>query len=601
MAPKTFPDSLTAETKLREYKIDRILGRGSFGITYLAQDAHLHMPVAIKEFFPSVLSTRGPRGQVRVSSAELSDQFKEGLDRFLMEARTLAKFRHPNIVQVFNFFPALGTAYMVMPYEEGDSLAIVLDKGQFLDERWLLAMVIPLIRGLEQLHEESTVHRDIKPGNILLRTRGEPLLIDFGAARYTVAERTQTLTAVLTPGYAPFEQYNQGTVRQGPWTDVYALGAVLYRCISGIKPVPAPQRFGAVLQNAPDPLKTAVRMGKGRFSRPFLEAVDHALAVVPENRPGTLRSWEQQLMSGFGNTFSNFSHSDLDVVQNPSEFLKTGGPMGSGPSSLEKGLNSESAHISEQLLQNAVTPEKSIRMIEAFVRQGGNIEDIIKMDSLKDKKTSWKSSLGNLFSRFRKPPGSSANKPRPSPSSVASYEPSLSNPSDISGATVDMTPGSISHHHSNSVAGANSDKTPRGRTDPKQKTDRNFSGHSTKEKPSAKKEDSGLGEAFRQSGLADETVFIDHIAGQLSSMSRSRRHFFVGLLRLQHLPRLINMLPTGKRQQFVAVIVQAMRDELEKSDFSAHLEKDRLGILYTATSSEKARETMKKIAKSWNR
>jgi serine/threonine protein kinase len=233
------------------------------------------------------------------------------LERFIQEARTLALFNHPNIVRVRRFFRAHNTAYIVMDYEEGRCLADVLKEGETAEESELMHLLPPLLAGLDTVHQAGYLHRDIKPGNIYLRFRdNSPVLIDFGAARYDVGSRSRSVTSLVTPGYAPFEQYrSQGN--QGPWTDIYALGAVLYRTIGGKKPVDATERIEAIVEKKADPLKPAVEVGRDRYSKRLLEAIDWALQARESKRPQNVSELEKAIL--------------LDVHQDPFSPLKWAG------------------------------------------------------------------------------------------------------------------------------------------------------------------------------------------------------------------------------------------------------------------------------------
>ena len=290
--------------QLHWFRIESILGLGGFGITYLASDGNLKRSVAIKEFLPSDLSVRREDSTVEPLSEDASETFRWGLDRFLSEARTLARFQHPNIVGVHSVFEANNTAYMVMEYEQGRPLGTALRDPECCREERLRELLMPLLDGLEQVHEAGFVHRDIKPNNLFVREDGSPVLLDFGSARQALGVETRTLTSLVTPGYAPFEQYNANRDgdKQGPWTDIYALGATLYRAVSGKGPVDALTRAGAILKGHKDVLVPATMAGEGRYSVSFLRAIDRALAFQPEARPQTIAQWrvmfEQTTQSG---------------------------------------------------------------------------------------------------------------------------------------------------------------------------------------------------------------------------------------------------------------------------------------------------------------
>src|SRR3981081_4462168 len=207
------PNALPAGHALQEYRIERVLGVGGFGLTYLALDENLHLKVAVKEYLPADVALRAPDGSIAPRSDESAEIFGWGKRRFLDESRTLASFRHPNIVRVMRFFEAHGTAYMVMEFVEGAPLSEWIATQRPLSEAYLRAFLMPLLEGLEVVHKAGYTHRDIKPGNIYMREDLTPVLLDFGSARMQASEHT----AVVSPGFAPFEQYHtQGN--QGPWS-----------------------------------------------------------------------------------------------------------------------------------------------------------------------------------------------------------------------------------------------------------------------------------------------------------------------------------------------------------------------------------------------
>jgi serine/threonine protein kinase len=283
--------------KLHWYEIHAILGRGGFGITYLALDTNLNHEVAIKEFLPTDLAMRASDSSIHPISDDQTDTFGWGLNRFITEAQTLAQFRHPNIVLVHSVFEANGTAYMVMEYEKGESLEEAYNLNRLTTEEDLLSLLHPLMDGLERIHQSGFVHRDIKPKNIYLRDDGRPVLLDFGSARQALGVETRTLTTLVSPGYAPFEQYNatRESDKQGPWTDIYAMGATIYRGMSGKSPVDALARANAKLEGTKDILEPAVELGKDKFSVQFLEAIDLALRFSPDERPQSIAAWRDLL------------------------------------------------------------------------------------------------------------------------------------------------------------------------------------------------------------------------------------------------------------------------------------------------------------------
>ncbi len=280
------------------YRILRLLGAGGFGITYLAEEVVIGRKVAIKEYLPQGFAARASDSfTVRAVSTGAQQQFAWGLDRFRKEAATLVAFEHPNIVSVYRYFEANGTAYLVMQYVEGKPLDALLAKGKTLAESEVEEVILPILDGLEEVHAAHFLHRDIKPANIYIRRDGRPVLLDFGAARQAFGGETKSITAIVSEGYAPFEQYEvKGD--QGPWTDVYALGAVLYRCITGERPPAAPERVSARLRGAPDPMPPAREAAQGHYSTRLLEATNHALATMQAERPQSIGALRALLKGG---------------------------------------------------------------------------------------------------------------------------------------------------------------------------------------------------------------------------------------------------------------------------------------------------------------
>ena len=268
-------------TYLGEFELTAMLGEGGFGIVYLAWDHSLQRRVALKEYMPSSLAMRTGSTQIKVKSERHRETFDAGLKSFINEARLLAQFDHPSLVKVYRFWEANGTAYLVMPFYEGITVKDKLkEMGSPPDEAWLLAMLAPLTEALAVIHAENCFHRDIAPDNvILLAGTGKPLLLDFGAARRVIGDMTQALTVILKPGYAPVEQYAEAPgMKQGPWTDVYALAATVYFALLGKTPPPSVSRLMA------DSYVPLVESCAGRYSESFLASMDKALRVRPEER-----------------------------------------------------------------------------------------------------------------------------------------------------------------------------------------------------------------------------------------------------------------------------------------------------------------------------
>jgi serine/threonine protein kinase len=282
--------TLAQGIRLQEYRIERVLGAGGFGLTYLANDENLNLRVALKEYLPNDIALRAEDNSVRPRDDSLADAFAWGRQRFLDESRTLASFRHPNIVRVMRFFEANSTAYMVMEFVEGDALPDWIKSRRPLDEAQVRGVIVPLLQGLSVVHGAGYLHRDIKPGNIFMRSEGGPVLLDFGSARQKRADTE--LTAIVSPGYAPFEQYHE-TGNQGPWSDLYAIGGVMYWMVTGQRPTEAAGRVRT------DAMPPAVQLGdRGRYGLEFLAAIDWALAPHEEQRPQSVPELVQALGGG---------------------------------------------------------------------------------------------------------------------------------------------------------------------------------------------------------------------------------------------------------------------------------------------------------------
>jgi serine/threonine protein kinase len=297
-------DALPTGTRLAEFEIQQVLGIGGFGVVYLAFDHALERQVAIKEYMPAALAGRGSGSDVVVRSAANADTFTLGLRSFINEARLLARFDHASLVKVYRFWEEHGTAYMVMPFYRGRTLQQVRrEMTGPPDEAWLRRLITPLLGALECLHKENVFHRDVAPDNILLLDdergpgMGPPVLLDLGAARRVIGDHTQTLTAIVKPSFAPIEQYAETVqLRQGPWTDLYALAAVMHFCITGRPPVPATVRAVQDEHATLRQMSASLASGFDRhFSESFIHAIDHALSIRPQDRPDSVAVWRAEL------------------------------------------------------------------------------------------------------------------------------------------------------------------------------------------------------------------------------------------------------------------------------------------------------------------
>jgi TPR repeat protein len=293
--------ALPAGTELRHYRLGGELGRGGFAITYIAEDLRLKRPVVIKEYLPRDFAARRGDYTVGPRSASVAEAFQNGLDSFLKEAQTLARFNHPNIVPVLDFFQIENsTAYLVMPFLPGETLAANLARhpGGRLNETEIRAWLEPILEGLRAIHAQGFLHRDLKPDNIYLQSDGSPVLIDFGSARQVLGGRTRSLIVVLTPGYAPVEQYGSSVAAQGPWSDLYALGAVIYRCLTGADPISSTERQEAVANSEPDPLIQKFNDLKQLAGPGLFTALEGCLRLARKERLQGVMELRQALSSG---------------------------------------------------------------------------------------------------------------------------------------------------------------------------------------------------------------------------------------------------------------------------------------------------------------
>jgi serine/threonine protein kinase len=313
--PEELRGTLPAGTRLRNYELISVLGHGGFGITYYARDTTLGREVAVKEYLPTSLALRENGTTVVPRSTQLAEDFIWGRERFLEEARILATLEGvPSIVRVYDYLEANGTAYMVMGLARGETLDQRLKRDKQLAPAIIERMLERLLGGLEEVHKAGFLHRDVKPANIILDAKDNPTLIDFGASRAAMADRTAAMTAIFTPRYAAAEQLTSD--KQGPWTDIYSISATLYHSITGRPP---PSSLERALNDTYEPLAGLSLAG---FSSGTLQGIDAGLALRAKDRPQSIAVWRDVLSS------TEASDGDATVVKRvkPSPAPKTPGP-----------------------------------------------------------------------------------------------------------------------------------------------------------------------------------------------------------------------------------------------------------------------------------
>ncbi|MGI9334866.1 MAG: serine/threonine-protein kinase [Gammaproteobacteria bacterium] len=334
--------ALKPSARVGQFEIHDILGCGAYGITYKAQDRALERPAAIKEYFPNGLAAREEdRFTLKAVSGAQCEAFEFGLKNFMLEARALARFNEPSIVRVQQYVETNGTGYLAMNYEDGRTLSYVLRRALRLNEQQARAVAVHILRGLRALHAQNFLHQDIKPGNILVRRSGPPVLLDFGAARQALERavrgnasahhdieltdtiprrdgtpmlldagaarralregRTGAPALMFTPGYAPIEQYSSDEER-GPWTDLYGLGATLYHCILGKSPAPAQDRVIAHGEGRPDAVKAGLDQLSSAYGYELRESIEWMLQPRPGDRPRQAQDVLNILMPAAGET-----------------------------------------------------------------------------------------------------------------------------------------------------------------------------------------------------------------------------------------------------------------------------------------------------------
>jgi serine/threonine protein kinase len=304
------------------YRIESVIGQGGFGITYKATDLTSNQSVCIKELYIAGHCTRGSGQTVQIQGLE-SDVFADYIKRFIAEAKSLQAFKHPGIVHVNDVFEALNTAFYVMDFVDGPTLKQKVSQLGRLKYQEAAEIFSKLMLAVEEVHRHKLLHRDIKPDNIIINQDGQPVLLDFGSARNLGDGRTTTQTAILTPGYAPIEQYSE-RARRGPFTDVYGLGATFYYCLTGRKPLPVTDRQMETMQ-APHQLHADI-------PESLSSAVMLALSIKPEDRFQTVADFRNALGNMLHNWAGN-AEPNGEKSDNPKTVTvatsKPGGKVGS--------------------------------------------------------------------------------------------------------------------------------------------------------------------------------------------------------------------------------------------------------------------------------
>lgn len=281
---RTVPNALPVGYRFNEFEIKEVIGGGGFGIVYRAWDHQLERTIAIKEFMPSSLAVRGDDMTLVLRSERFGKAFSAGLNSFIQEARLLARFNHPNLLHVLRFWVQNDTAYMGTLFYSGTTLSRLREeKPELINEAWIRRTLPMLFGAIKTIHDEGYLHRDISLDNIQIQDNGLPVLLDFGSARRTIGNLSDETETMLRPGFAPIEQYtDDNESEQGPWTDIYALGAVLRTLIVG-SPPPV-----SVVRSIQDTCKPLAEIQPQGYSLSLLQAIDRALALHMEDRPQSI-------------------------------------------------------------------------------------------------------------------------------------------------------------------------------------------------------------------------------------------------------------------------------------------------------------------------
>ncbi len=375
--------NLKPGTILNNYEIIRVLGEGGFGITYLAKDVKLGMKVVIKEYFPNEFSIRKNDSSI-ISKSSSAEDFARGMKRFEEEAKIVAKFNHPSIVKILGYFEENNTAYFVMEYEEGIDLAQYLkEKGASRTQEEILGIMMPILEGLKEVHAHNYLHRDIKPGNILLRVNKSPVLIDFGASKLALGEASKSITSMLTEGYAPLEQYSTDIKQQGSFTDIYATAAVIYKMITGEVPPSAQTRSYQLLQDDNDPFVPLTTLNLSGYDSNFLKAVDRALSMKAKDRPQNVQEFQADIAGEL--KLEKKAEKSVEVSKNNNSgviitIIIVGILLGAGYFYTEQKNNSSSAQIAREevatvAVDNNKEPEKTKKELADLKQKQQEMEE----------------------------------------------------------------------------------------------------------------------------------------------------------------------------------------------------------------------------------
>jgi serine/threonine protein kinase len=365
-------DALPVGTKLGEFEILSLLGVGGFGMVYRAYDHSLHRTVAIKEYMPSAMAGRSQGLTMATRSSTDQQTLITGLRSFVSEARLLAQFDHPSLVKVYRFWEANNTAYMSMPLYRGVTLRqarLLLQRPP--NEEWLRTVLWAILGALKYLHENNIVHRDVSPDNIFLQELGPPVLLDLGAARRTITETSHRHTAILKVNYAPIEQYaGAGDMRQGPWTDLYSVAAVVHGCLCNEPPLPATFR---VLRDRMPTFTSVAKTVESHFGQTysdgFVAAIEHAMAIQPQNRQQSVQAFCDEMNLAAPEDIQRFAWAEGFSAFAPLTAMPSAELAAEDTAAARKKPGTKTADLTPTL-DTSFEPERTILMPHPSVAQG---------------------------------------------------------------------------------------------------------------------------------------------------------------------------------------------------------------------------------------